>query len=198
MASGDPVRHRGVRVATVTRQMNDETRDALTQVRFPRIAARDLEGRERVLPEAFRGVFNLVIVAFRREQQAMADTWVSWFETVADKYPELRCYEIPVLSRRWSPARFFIDGGMARAVREKEARRRTLTIYTDVRRVTEALAIDDTRTVTALLVDAMGSVFWRTTGSITAGARSSVVAKLRESARVDGAEEAGGAAAGDR
>ena len=104
--------------------------------RFPRLDARDLEGRQRSLPDDFEGSSNLVVVAFRREQQAMVDSWIAWFEGIAAANPELRCYEIPVLATRWSPARGFIDGGMARAVREREARRRTLTVYTDVRRVT--------------------------------------------------------------
>ena len=64
------------------------------------------------------------------------------------EYPSLRCYEIPVIATRWSPVRAVIDGGMAQAVRAHEARRRTLTVYTDVRRVTDGLAIDATDTVT--------------------------------------------------
>ena len=97
----------------------------------------------------------------------MVDSWVAWFETIAAEHPTLRCYEIPVIATRWSPARAVIDGGMARAVRAQEARRRTFTVYSDVRRVTDGLAIDDTDTVTVLLVDADGRVRWRTTGAVT-------------------------------
>ena len=64
----------------------------------------------------------------------MVDSWVAWWETIAAEHPSLRCYEIPVIAARWSPARAVIDGGMAQAVRAQEARRRTLTVYTDVRR----------------------------------------------------------------
>ena len=56
---------------------------------------------------------------------------------------------------------------MAQAVRDSETRRRTLTVYTDVRRVTDALAIDDTSTITVLLVTSEGYVTWRATGSWT-------------------------------
>src|SRR4051812_2977477 len=97
----------------------------------------------------------------------MVDSWVAWFETIAAEHPTLQCYEVPVIATRWSPARGVIDGGMARAVRAQEARRRTLTVYTDVRRVTDALAIDDTETVTVLLVDADGRLRWRATGPVT-------------------------------
>ena len=89
-------------------------------MRFPHLAARDLEGRALDLPDAFSGVFNLVVVAFRRDQQPMVDSWVAWFEALAAEHPALRCYEVPVIATRWSPARAVIDGGMARAVRGKK------------------------------------------------------------------------------
>ena len=67
---------------------------------------------------------------------------------------------------------------MAQAVRAPEARRRTLTVYTDVRRVTDALAIDDTDTVTVLLVDSDGRLRWRTTGPMTEHAGAGLLATL--------------------
>ena len=146
--------------------------------RFPQLDARDLEGRHRSLPDDFEGSSNLVVVAFRREQQAMVDSWVAWFEGISAAHPELRCFEVPVLATRWSPARGFIDGAMARAVRDRDARRRTLTVYTDIRRVTDALAIDDTGTVTVLLVGADGRVRWRTTGPVAEAAGAELLAVL--------------------
>ena len=108
----------------------------------------------------------------------MVDSWIAWFETVVAQHPGVRCYEVPVLATRWSPVRPFIDGGMAQAVRESEARRRTLTVYTDVRRVTDALAIDDTDTVTVMLVGSDGRVRWRATGPATERAGAELLAAL--------------------
>ena len=158
--------------------MSKSTMNQPAVIRFPHLAARDLEGRALELPDGFSGESNLVIVAFRREQQTMVDSWVAWWETFAAEDPLLRCYEIPVIATRWSPARPVIDGGMAQAVRAQEARRRTLTVYTDVRRVTDALAIDSTDTVTVLLVGADGRVRWRTTGPATEHATSELRAAL--------------------
>jgi len=152
--------------------MTVEAPDVCTVVEFPGLSARDLEGRAVSLPDDFAGEVNLVLVAFRREQQPIVDTWIAWFREIAAEHPNLRCYELPVIATRWSPARPFIDGGMARAVREREARRRTLTVYTDVRRVTDALAIEDTSVVTVLLVDSDGRVCWRTTGPANGSAGS--------------------------
>lgn len=165
--------------------MAAERSEVFEMMDFPHLAARDLEGRAVSLPDDLDGQHKLVIVAFRREQQPVVDSWIAWHESIATDHPTLRCYELPVIATRWSPARKFIDGGMARAVRERDARRRTLTVYTDVRRVTDALAIDDTSVVTVLLLDPDGRVRWRTTGSATAEAGSGVLNALAEARSTD-------------
>ena len=132
--------------------------------RFPSLAAQDLERTPRQLPEAFAGEWNLVVVAFRRQHQTLVDAWVTWHGTVARSRPGFECFEVPVLGSIWSPARSFIDGGMAQAVREVHARQHTLTVYTNVAKVTYALNITDTSTITVLLVDGAGLIQWRTTG----------------------------------
>lgn len=158
--------------------MSEPSAKPVAAMRFPRLAARDLEGRVRSLPDDFAGTCNVVVVAFRREQQSMVDSWIAWFDTIAAQHPGVRCYEVPVIAARWSLARPVIDGGMAQAVRAQEARRRTLTVYTDVGRVTDALAIDDTRTVTVLLVDSDGRVRGRTTGPATEQGGDGLLAAL--------------------
>ena len=173
----------------VKETMSESAMNVSGAIRFPHLAARDLEGRSLELPDAFSGASNLVIVAFRREQQAMVDSWIAWWETIAAEHPSLQCYEIPVIATRWSPARPVIDGGMAQAVRAQEARRRTLTVYTDVRRVTDALGIDATDTVTVLLVDADGRLRWRTTGPVSEHSGS----ELRAALTADSSQDAGAA-----
>ncbi len=80
--------------------MNARISDTL---QFPCVAARDLEGQARSLPADFAGQSNLVVVAFRREQQAMVDTWIAWFDTISARYPTLQCYEVPVSPRAGHP-----------------------------------------------------------------------------------------------
>ena len=46
----------------------------MTGVWFPRLAARDLDGCEVALPAGLPGEWNVVIVAFRREQQDLVDS----------------------------------------------------------------------------------------------------------------------------
>ncbi|HUO47837.1 MAG TPA: hypothetical protein VMU09_03295 [Acidimicrobiales bacterium] len=124
---------------------------------FPRLEARDLTGAMRWLPDAFEGAHSLVFVAFRREQQASIDSWETWLASEpADA--GIAAYEVPVLARHWAPLRPMIDGGMAAAIRDLEARRRTLTVYGDVRRVTAPLGITDRSTVWIFLLAEDGEI----------------------------------------
>ena len=67
----------------------------------------------------------------------------------------------------------------------QEARRRTLTVHTDVRRVTDAVGIDATDTVTVLLVDARGRLRWRTTQSVSEHSGSELAAAIAADAYRD-------------
>ncbi len=131
---------------------------------FPTIKARDLEGRDVTLPGAFEGERNLVVVAFRREQQSLVDSWGPWCEERAAADPGFRFYEVPVIERVWKPVRRMIDGGMAAAIRNPEVLRRTLTVYGDVSRLATPLGIIDRSTVALFLVDRTGAVRWTGSG----------------------------------
>ena len=139
-------------------------RSVASSSNFPRIRARNLEGLDVELPDAFDGRRNLVAIAFQRNHQSLVDSWVPWFEQRAGGDPEQRFYELPTIGRIWAPVRNFIDGGMAAAIREPEILRRTFTIYGDVSRVTGPLAITDRSTITVLLLDGAGGVLWRASG----------------------------------
>ena len=112
------------------------------------------------LPDAFAGSRNLAIVAFRREHQQLVDSWVPWLDARAGDDRALAFYELPTIARIWAPMRPFIDGGMARAIRDPVVLRRTLTIYGDVRALTEPLGIADRSTIALFLVDGSGVVLW--------------------------------------
>lgn len=142
-------------------------------MRFPTIDARDLEGTDRRLPDAFEGRANLVVVAFERWHQELVDTWVAWWEREFADRPDVAVYEVPVLSGRYRLARRFIDGGMAAAIPDPAVRRRTLTAYTDVGRVTRALEISSTATITVLVLDEEGELRWRATGAVDTGSTGS-------------------------
>jgi hypothetical protein len=136
----------------------------MREISFPQLGARDLDGREVTLPAGLPGEWNVVIIAFQRQQQELVDSWVPWLEERAAVMPWLRFAELPAIGLQWQPARPVIDGGMAAAIRDQQTRRRTLTVYTDLRRVTAPLGIGDRNTIWLFLVDRAGRVRWRGSG----------------------------------
>jgi len=146
---------------------------------FPRVAARDLEGLDVTLPDAFAGKRNVVIVAFKRHHQALVDSWVPWLEERAATDPGLCFYELPTIARIWAPVRPMIDGGMAAAIREPAVLQRTLTVYGDVTRLTGPLGIEDRSTIALVVVDGSGRVRWSGSGGFDAATAQHVEASLQ-------------------
>jgi hypothetical protein len=143
-------------------------------VTFPTVEARNLQGLGVTLPAAFDGDRNVVVVAFKRDHQALVDSWVPWLEAQAAVDAGLRFYEIPTIGRIWAPARNMIDGGMARAIKEPVILQRTLTVYGDLNRLTRPLAITDTSTIAVFLVDGDGTVVWSGAGPFTDASASAL------------------------
>lgn len=150
---------------------------------FPQIRARNLEGLDVDVPDAFVGDRNIVAIAFQRNHQGLVDSWVPWFEEQAGSDPGLRFYELPAIGRIWAPVRNFIDGGMAAAIREPLILQRTLTIYGDVNRLTKPLGIEDRSTIALLLVDGSRQVLWRGGGKFDTGLAHDLETMLAEDRR---------------
>jgi hypothetical protein len=149
-------------------------------ISFPQLGARDLDGREVTLPAGLPGEWTVVIVAFQRQQQELVDSWVPWLEERAAVTPWLRFAELPAIGLQWQPARPVIDGGMAAAIRDQQTRQRTLTVYTDLRRVTAPLGISDRNTIWLFLTDRAGRVRWRGSGGWDPAAAAALAAALAE------------------
>ena len=145
---------------------------------FPQLSARDLEGREVALPAGLPGELTVVLVAFHRSHQALVDSWVPWLHELARRDTRLRFVELPTIGAQWAPGRSAIDGGMASAIPDTAVRRRTLTVYTDVRRVVAALGIEDRDTITVCLVDRSGRVWWKGSGGFDAATAARLEAAI--------------------
>jgi hypothetical protein len=132
--------------------------------RFPSVRAQDLDGTALEVPQALAGDPSVVIVAFERGQQAMVDSWLPWLAELQKLSSGIEVYEMPTISRRWLPARRLIDGGMRAAIPDPVTRRHTITTYTDVGAVLEALALDGTSTIAVVVVDRGGTILWQGLG----------------------------------
>jgi len=132
--------------------------------RFPRVEGTNLEGRRFSLPADLEGDVNVVMVAFRREQQADVDTWGGFLREMTARRRQLRVYEVPTLNKSYRLVRPFIDGGMARGIPKRETREATITLYIDKAPFKKALAIATEDHITCFLVTPDGRVHWRADG----------------------------------
>ena len=148
--------------------------------RLPPLRAKSLDGEVVVIPDELDGDVRILIVAFQRRQQELVDGWLAGITAAAPVTPRLAVYEVPTIHRRFVPARALIDGGMARAVSDRFVRRRTLTLYSNVDAVRDALGISSTRTVAVLVIDEHGVVRWSTQGPFRAAAAETLVQVVRE------------------
>lgn len=147
--------------------------------RFPSLAARDLEGTSRRVPEDLEGDPRVLLVAFDRFHQSVVDAWVEALERDgALRAPGMRIYEIPTIGTRWRWARTFIDGGMTAAISDVGVRRRTLTVYTRIERVLDPLGLPDAGEVCVVVLAADGSILARAVGRPTSENLAAIVAAL--------------------
>jgi carbon monoxide dehydrogenase subunit G len=122
------------------------------------LSGRALDGKGYELPGDLAKQHNFLVVAFRREQQSLVDQWLPWLIDVEQRRSDVAVYELPVLSSAYGPVRWFIDGGMTRGIPDASARARTITVYTDVRKVVANLGLAGTDTIAVLLVEPTGRI----------------------------------------
>lgn len=148
---------------------------------------RSLAGEEFLLPRDLPAPVTLIVCAFRQWQQAQVDEWIAWAVDDAQVAPSPLglapgapsvVVEVPVLGRRYRPARRFIDGGMATGIRVPQILARTLTAYTDVAGFCRSARITTTSTVNAMVVRADGTVLAQVSGPPTAEAEAVVLSAL--------------------
>jgi hypothetical protein len=157
--------------------------------RFPTVVGTNLEGLTVHLPDQFSGRLNLLLIAFRQVQQADVDTWMPYAEALEARRPDVRAYELPVLSAAYRLARPFIDGGMRAAIPDPAVRRRTITLYLDKAAFRAALGVDGEDQIHVRLVDRSGTTHWRTEGAWDAASSAALDAVLAEASRM--ADEGG-------
>ncbi len=136
-------------------------------VNLPVLSGRALDGTAYELPADLGARYSFIVAAFRREQQALVDQWLPWLVGLEHGRSDLAVYELPILATVYKPARFWIDGGMARGVPDDSARARTVTVYTDVPTAVRELGLSGTDTIAVLLVERSGRILAREVGGFT-------------------------------
>ena len=134
---------------------------------FPNVSGSSLDGKRFNLPRDLKGKVNIVIIAFRREQTDIIEQWATPLKDIMRADPSLEVYELPTLSRGYSPFRWWIDGSMRAGIVDEEARRRTITIYTNKRNFKVELGIPNEETIYIFLVGKDGRIITRVQGDFT-------------------------------
>ena len=152
---------------------------------FPKLTASNLEKQTLSLPEEFAGERNLLLIAFQREQQKNVDTWLHEMKRFEWAH-SFRYYELPTIDKLNPVARWFINSGMRRGIRDRNARARTITLYLDKPSFRKALNLPDENQIYAVLVDRSGYVLWRVEGDFDEAKAASLDEMLRRvSPRLD-------------
>lgn len=130
---------------------------------FPNLTGIDLEGNEKKLPQSFVGDLNIVVVAFKREQQSNVDTWIKATEVILKENPQINFYEIPLIYELNTFSRAWINNGMRFGVPDPVARKRTITVYTDRNKFFEITKMKEENIYT-LLLNKDGKILWQVEG----------------------------------
>lgn len=130
---------------------------------FPKLTGIDLDGNKKELPQAFAGKLNIVIVAFKREQQSEVDTWIKTAEPILQKNPQVNFYEIPLIYELSAFSRAWVNNGMRFGIPDKIARKRTITVYTDRNKFFEITKMKEEK-IYALLLNNDGKILWKVEG----------------------------------
>lgn len=131
---------------------------------FPVVHGMNLEGDKMILPQDLKGTLNLVIIAFKREQQNDVDTWIKALEVYVQDNPNVKLYELPTLKTFNMLMRLNINNGMRYGIANKQSREQTITLYVDKKSFKSRLLIPNEDRIQILLLNNAGKVFWRTSG----------------------------------
>ncbi len=135
---------------------------------FPFLIGADLNGVKYNLPNQLSGKFNLIAIGFEREHQSAIDTWIPALTEVINTYPDLniKFYEIPLIYELSTFSRAWVNNGMRFGIRDQEARKRTITVFTNRDKFYEIMKMQGDRIYLMLLSDE-GKILWRTDGEMT-------------------------------
>lgn len=157
-------------------------------VRLAPLRGRALDGTPWRLPADLPAPLNLVLLAYRQRHQMDVDAWIDLAVGLGvPPTPRGRprpmptaVIEVPILSRRWLPARRGIDGGMAASIRDPDVLARTVTVYgrPAAHRAACGLVEDGGAAMQAVVAAPDGAVTFHAVGPPGPAARAELAAAL--------------------
>ena len=152
----------------------------MSDVSFPPLNVRDLEGTNYVIPHDLPGGPHVILMAFQQWHQSIVDKWKGPLERIAEDSPGMQIWEVPSISKAYRLFRSGIDGGMRAGIPDRDAREHTLTTYTDLGELARDLGLSSFETVHVFLVDCQGVILWQHAGEPDENALADLKAALPE------------------
>jgi hypothetical protein len=131
---------------------------------FPFVRGENLEGVAFTLPADLKGAYNLLFIAFQRDQQTDINSWLPFAKQLVKEYPALAYYELPTIYRGNPLFCWGLNTGMRMGIPDQKAREVTITLYLDKQAFRKALDMPDEERIYVLLVNRKGEVLWRVEG----------------------------------
>lgn len=131
---------------------------------FPRVTTRDLNGREMTFPDDLPGDPAVILIAFKRAQQADLDQWIGALALDRDSAPWI---EMPIVPDYGSLWRGFVDNGMRSGIKTDAARSKVFTVYGPVDAIRQKLDFPTDDRVYLLVVRRNGTIVAQASGTVT-------------------------------
>lgn len=131
--------------------------------RFPRIEAKTLSGKKIVFPDAAKGNYAFMLIAFKRQTQGEVDSWLDPFIKEFGNRDSVTFYEIPMISNNWKWMSGWIDAGMRAGVPGSK-HDHVATYYGPLKKYFDYFQVDDPGTVYVYLLDKKGNIIFHTSG----------------------------------
>jgi hypothetical protein len=133
---------------------------------FPQLVGIDLNGDRQELPKKFSKKFNIVIIGFKREQQELINPWIEAFKEIKKSNQEIDFYEMPLIYELGAFSRAWVNNGMRFGILDEEARKRTITVYTNRDQFFKIMQMNVNQ-IYLLLLDNQGEILLKIEGDFS-------------------------------
>lgn len=128
---------------------------SMAAAKLPNLVAQDLNEQSYQLPADLPAEKTLLLIAYKREQQANINTWIDGLQLKTSNLPWL---ELPVLEDYGSWFQWFVDNGMRRGIKGDYNRAKVVTVYTEKDAFNTSMAIPNEESIYACVVTRQGEV----------------------------------------
>ncbi len=128
---------------------------------FPQVSGINLQGKTLQMPAAFNSKLNVVIVAFKREQQKDVDSWLAYLPQLTNE--NISVYELPIIYELNMLKRAWVNNAMRFGVKGETSRSHTITVYTNREKFFEIMKMQEDK-IYVLLIDDKGKILSRIEG----------------------------------